>query len=48
MFVYFKHEDKGKGPELARLLVEALAALAADVTGRERDGGRLRPVTVES
>ena len=44
VFVYFKHEDKGKGPELARLLVETLA----DVTGREPDGGGLRPVAVES
>jgi len=24
VFVYFKHEDQGKGPELARLLIEAL------------------------
>ena len=26
VFVYFKHEDQGKGPELARLLIEALAS----------------------
>ena len=26
VFVYFKHEDQGKGPELARLLIEALKA----------------------
>lgn len=26
VFVYFKHEDQGKGPEFARLLVEALRA----------------------
>ena len=45
VFVYFKHEDKGKGPELARLLREALAA---GVAGRERDGGGLRPVAVET
>ena len=24
VFVYFKHEDQGKGPEFARLLIEAL------------------------
>ncbi len=46
VFVYFKHEDKGKGPELARLLQEALSA--PGVPGRERDGGGLRPVTVET
>ncbi len=28
VFVYFKHEDKGKGPEFARRLVEALPAPA--------------------
>ncbi len=26
VFVYFKHEDQGKGPEFARLFIEALAA----------------------
>lgn len=26
VFVYFKHEEKGKGPELARLMADALAA----------------------
>ena len=26
VFVYFKHEDQGKGPEFARLLIEALPA----------------------
>ena len=26
VFVYFKHEDQGKGPELARQLIEALTA----------------------
>ena len=26
VFVYFKHEDQGTGPEFARLLVEALRA----------------------
>ncbi len=26
VFVYFKHEDQGKGPEFARLLIEALSA----------------------
>ena len=26
MFVYFKHEEAGKGPELARLLMSSLAA----------------------
>ena len=26
-FVYFKHEDKGTGPEFARLLIERLSAL---------------------
>jgi hypothetical protein len=24
VFVYFKHEEQGKGPELARLLMEKL------------------------
>ena len=28
VFVYFKHEDQGKGPELARRLIEALQASA--------------------
>ena len=28
VFVYFKHEDQGKGPELARQLIEALTACA--------------------
>jgi uncharacterized protein YecE (DUF72 family) len=28
VFVYFKHEEKGKGPELARLLVDRLGPLA--------------------
>jgi uncharacterized protein YecE (DUF72 family) len=27
VFVYFKHEQAGKGPEFARLLLETLAAL---------------------
>jgi uncharacterized protein YecE (DUF72 family) len=27
VFVYFKHEEAGKGPQFARLLLEALAAL---------------------
>jgi uncharacterized protein YecE (DUF72 family) len=27
VFVYFKHEEAGKGPEFARLLLETLAAL---------------------
>ena len=26
VFVYFKHEDQGRGPEFARLLIEALTA----------------------
>ncbi len=26
VFVYFKHEEAGKGPEFARILLEALAA----------------------
>jgi hypothetical protein len=25
VFVYFKHEEAGKGPEFARLLLDALA-----------------------
>ena len=25
VFVYFKHEEQGKGPEFARLLIDALA-----------------------
>jgi len=25
VFVYFKHEEAGKGPQFARLLLEALA-----------------------
>ncbi|MGH7879508.1 MAG: DUF72 domain-containing protein, partial [Candidatus Binataceae bacterium] len=28
VFVYFKHEEAGKGPQFARLLLEALAARA--------------------
>ena len=28
VFVYFKHEDQGKGPEFARVLIEALTASA--------------------
>jgi uncharacterized protein YecE (DUF72 family) len=27
VFVYFKHEEAGKGPQFARLLLDALAAL---------------------
>jgi uncharacterized protein YecE (DUF72 family) len=27
-FVYFKHEEQGKGPEFARLLIEQLAERA--------------------
>ena len=26
VFVYFKHEEAGKGPEFAKVLLEALAA----------------------
>jgi uncharacterized protein YecE (DUF72 family) len=29
VFVYFKHEDQGKGPEFAKLLVQKLAAAGA-------------------
>jgi hypothetical protein len=28
VFVYFKHEEEGKGPEFARLLMEHLGAAA--------------------
>lgn len=28
VFVYFKHEDEGKGPEFARMLLDALPAPA--------------------
>ncbi|HIN10070.1 MAG TPA: DUF72 domain-containing protein, partial [Acidobacteria bacterium] len=28
VFVYFKHEDQGRGPEFARMLIEALTASA--------------------
>ncbi len=48
VFVYFKHEDKGRGPALARELQEALKSLRADVTGCEPDRGGLGPVAVES
>jgi uncharacterized protein YecE (DUF72 family) len=27
VFVYFKHEEAGKGPQFARLLLDSLAAL---------------------
>jgi uncharacterized protein YecE (DUF72 family) len=30
VFVYFKHEEAGKGPQFARLLIEALAESAAN------------------
>jgi len=33
VFVYFKHEDEGKGPEFARLLVDRLGALAQPAAG---------------
>jgi hypothetical protein len=29
VFVYFKHEDEGKGPEFARHLLDDLARLGA-------------------
>ena len=29
VFVYFKHEDQGRGPEFARMLIEALTASAS-------------------
>ena len=29
VFVYFKHEEEGKGPEFARLLIDALAGSVA-------------------
>jgi uncharacterized protein YecE (DUF72 family) len=32
VFVYFKHEEAGKGPEFARLLLETLAAPRGDLT----------------
>ena len=32
VFVYFKHEEAGKGPQFARLLLDALGGAAVDVT----------------
>jgi uncharacterized protein YecE (DUF72 family) len=30
VFVYFKHEEEGKGPEFARMLIDALGRLRGD------------------
>jgi uncharacterized protein YecE (DUF72 family) len=32
VYVYFKHEEQGKGPELARLLMERLGSVAVQAT----------------
>jgi uncharacterized protein YecE (DUF72 family) len=36
VFVYFKHEEEGKGPELARMLMERLGCPTAGVEGPDR------------
>lgn len=33
VYVYFKHEESGKGPQFGRLLMDALATEGADVAG---------------
>jgi uncharacterized protein YecE (DUF72 family) len=37
VFVYFKHEDEGKGPEFARLLMDALAQRSTNATTDTKD-----------
>ena len=32
VFVYFKHEDEGKGPEFAKMFVDALGRGHGDVS----------------
>ena len=36
VFVYFKHEEEGKGPEFARMLMDALPGLLASVGRHDR------------
>ena len=49
VFVYFKHEDEGKGPEFARAFLEILAQRAVsalDDLREKRESPSLRPVAV--